>query len=285
MRQIRLRAALLAGWLIFIYSIDRLIDPVGITSAAYLTLCLVALFALLAPRMSRDVQWVIVAILLLVFLAAKVWTGASVLGAATLLTITEAGAIVVTFLLARWVSSAISEFENVIAHITMGQLGQVAEPPLVGQGLIYREVRRARIHERPLTLIAAAIEDKSVQIALDRMVQEAQLAMIKQYARAAVSKALRDDLEDCDVVVQSDDYFLIALPEVTPEQLPHLVERLRGMVSERVGVTLSIGVASLPRDALTFEGLTDKAVRAMKSNSERQTITGPLGPSVGSYTA
>jgi GGDEF domain-containing protein len=183
------------------------------------------------------------------------------------------------------VSSAISEFEDAIAHITMGQAGPVAEPPMVGQGLIYREVRRARNHERPLTLIAVAIEEKSVKIALDRMVQEAQLAMIKQYARAAVSKALRDDLEDCDVVVQGDDYFLIALPEVTPEQLPRLMERLRGLVSERVGVTLSIGAASLPQDALTFEGLTDKAVSEMKSNLDRQPVTSPRGSSVESYTA
>ena len=285
MRQIRLRAAVLASWLIFFYSIERMIEPVGITSAAYITLCLVALFTLLAPRWSRELQWMIVAIPMLLFLAAKVWTGASVLGAATLLTITEAGAIVVTFLLARWVSSAIGEFEDVIAHITMGQPGQVAEPPLVGQGLIYREVRRARNHERPLTVIAVAIEEKSVKIALDRMVQEAQLAMIKQYARAAVSKALRDDLEDCDVVVQGDDYFLIALPEITPEQLPRLMERLRGLVSERVGVTLSIGAASLPQDALTFEGLTDKAVREMKSNLDRQPVTSPRGSSVESYTA
>ena len=285
MRQIRLRLAVLAGWLVFFYSVERLIDPVGITSVAYTTLFFVALFALLAPRWSGELQWAIVAIPIFLFLAVKAWTGAGVLGTATLLTVTEAGAIVITFLLARWVSSAIGEFEDVIAHITMGKSEQVAEPPLIGQSLIYREVRRARNHERPLTLIAVAIEEKSVQIALDRIVQEAQSTMIKQYARSAVSRALRDSLEDCDVVVQGDDYFLIALPEVTPEQLPRLMERLRGLVSERVGVTLSIGIASLPQDALTFEGLTDKAVGEMKNNLERRPITGPKGTSVGHFTA
>jgi hypothetical protein len=156
-----------------------------------------------------------------------------VLGTATPLTITEAGAIAVTFLLARWVSTAISEFEDGIAHITMGQPDHVAEPTLVGQGLIYREVRRARNHERPLTLIAVGIEEKSVQIALDRMVQEAQLAMIKQYARAAVSKALRDDLEDCDA--SSRRRFSDCIARGNAGQLPRLMEQLRGSVSSGSG--------------------------------------------------
>ena len=285
MRQLRIRAAILAGWLILFYSIERLIDPVDITSGTYIVVLVVALLTLLAPRWSRGPWWVVIVIPLLIFLGLKAWTGASVLGTGTLLTIAEACAIIVTVLLARWVSLAIAELEAVIAHVTLGRPSQVANPSLSGQGLIYREVRRARNHERPLALMAIAIEDESVRIALDRMVQEAQLAMIKQYARSSVSKALCAELEDCDVVAQGDDYLLIALPEVTPEQLPRLVERLRGFVSDQVGVTLSIGTASLPQDALTLEGLRDKAVKEMESDSERQPATRPISPSVEHYTA
>lgn len=272
MRQIRFRAAILAGWLILFYSIERVIDPVGITGVAYATSFVVALVTLLAPRRIREPQWVIAAILVLIFLVAKAWTGAGVLGTATLLTITEAGAIVVTFLLARWVSSAISEFEDVIARITVGP---VAEQSLAGQGLIYREVRRARNYERPMALMAVAVEKKSAQVALDRMVQEAQLTMMKQYALSGVSKVLCEELEDSNVVVRSNDHFLIGLPEVTPEQLPGLVERLRQLVSEQVGVSLRIGAASLPQDGLTFEGLQDKALKDMEADLAGQPSTLP----------
>ena len=285
MKQIRFRAAILAGWLILFYSIERMIDPVGITGVTYAVVLIVAVLTLLAPRWSRGPQWLVISIPVLIVLILKAGTGANVLGTATLLTIAEVCAVIVTVLLARWVSSAISELEDVIAHITLDQPSQVAEPSLSGQGLIYREVRRARNHERPLTLMAVAVEERSVQIALDRMVQEAQLAMIRQYARSSVSKALCAELEDCDVVAQDSDYFLIALPEVTPEQLPRLVERLRGLVSDRVGVTLNIGTASLPHDALTLEGLKDKAVKAMKSDAERQPAPRPLSPSVERTTA
>ena len=270
MRQIRVRVAILSGWLILFYSIERLIDPVNITDVAYAMVLIAVLLTLLVPRWSRDPLWVILAIPLLTFLAVKAWTGVDVLGAGTLLTVAEVGAIVVTILLARWVGLAMNEFEDVIAHITIGRRDQVAESPSVGQGLIYREVRRARNHERPLTLMAVAVDDESVHAALNRMVQEAQSAMIRQYTLSGVSKTLCDELEDYNVVIQGNDHFLIVLPEVTPEQLPRLMERLRKLVSDRVGVTLNIGTASLPQDALTFEGLMDKAVDEMKRDVERQ---------------
>ena len=190
----------------------------------------------------------------------------------TLSTIAEVCAIVITILLARWVSSAVSEFESAIAHITIGRRGQAPEP---GSGSIYREIRRARNYERPLALMAIAVEEKSVRVALDRMVQEAQLTMMKQYALSGVSKVLCEELEDCNVVVQSNGHFLIGLPEVTPEQLPALMERLRQLVSEQVGVSLKIGTASLPQDGLTFEGLQDKAIKDMASELEQQPSARP----------
>jgi GGDEF domain-containing protein len=106
-------------------------------------------------------------------------------------------------------------------------------------------------------------------------VQAAQLTLMKQYAVSGVSKVLCEELEDCNVVVQSNGHFLIGLPEVTPEQLPTLMERLRQLVSEQVGVSLKIGTASLPQDGLTFEGLQNKAIKDMESDLERQPSTRP----------
>ncbi len=285
MRQMRFRAAILAGWLIFLFGIDRLIDPVDITDLAYAVVLIVLLLTLLAPRWSREPKWVVIALPIVIFLVLKAQTGASVLGTATLLTITEAGAIVVTVLLARWESSAIGELEEVIAHITLGRPSQAAEPSLSGQGSIYREIRRARNYQRPLALMAVAVEEKSVQIALDRMVQEAQVMLMKQYALGGVSKVLCQELGDCNVVVQGNDHFLIGLPEVTPEQLPGMMERLRQLVSEQVGVSLKIGAASLPQDGLTFDGLQDKAIKDMESNLEHRPSTQPQLPQVKRYAA
>jgi hypothetical protein len=275
MKQIRFRVAVLVGWLIVLCNFGRLVDPLDITVVAATMVLIAAVLALMAPGFARAPLGVTLATPILLFLGLKAVAGVGVLGMDTLLTITEACAIAMTILLARWVSSAVSEFEDAIAHITIGRSGQATNPPVPGGGSIYREIRRARNYERPLALMAIGVDEKSVQVALDRMVQEAQLALMKQYALSGVSRVLCEELEDCNVVVQSNGHFLIGLPEVTPEQLPTLMERLRQLVSEQVGVSLKIGTASLPQDGLTFEGLQDKAIKNMQSDLERQPSVRP----------
>jgi hypothetical protein len=118
--------------------------------------------------------------------------------------------------------------------------------------------------------MSIAVEEKSIKVALDRMVQEAQLTMMNQYALSGVSKLLCDKLEDCDTIVQSNNNFLVVLPETLPEDLPGLIERLRQQVYEQVGVNLKIGTASLPQDSFTLEGLVDKAIHDMEADLKPQ---------------
>jgi GTP cyclohydrolase III len=150
----------------------------------------------------------------------------------------------------------------------MGQVGKLPEPFSTGQGEMYREVRRARHHQRPLALMAIGVEEESVQVALDRMVQEVQQAMMRQYVLSDVSKTLCKELEDYNIIAQRNHHFLALMPEMTPAKLTDLIERLRKTVFEQVGVTLKIGTASFPDDAVTFESLVEKAVEEMRVKPE-----------------
>jgi hypothetical protein len=181
-------------------------------------------------------------------------------GTAIPLTVTETCIIALTTILARWVSNGLIEFERAIARITIGQVEKLPQPFSVGQGEMYREVRRARHYQRPLMMIAVGVEEESIQVALDRMVQEVQQAMMKQYVLSGVARTLCTELEDYNIIAQRNDHFLILLPEVTPGQLNDLVRRLRKAVSDQLGVPLQIGTASFPDDAVTFESLVEKAV-------------------------
>jgi GGDEF domain-containing protein len=191
------------------------------------------------------------------------------------LTVTEVCAIILTTILARWVSNGLSEFESAIAHITIGQVGTLPEPFSVGQGEMYREMRRARHHQRPLALMAIGIGEESIQVALDRMVQEAQQTMMKQYVLSGIARTLCDELEDYNLIARSNDHFLALLPEVTAERLTDLVSRLRKTASEQMGVTLQIGTASFPEDAVTFESLVEKATEQMNVELEPRTCLRP----------
>ena len=275
MKRMRFLVAILVIWLFLFYNIERLSEPINITKVAYTLVPIMAVLIILVPRLRKVPLWVLLVGPIPIVLVLRAWVGYSVQDAAIPLTVTEICVIVLTTILARRVSNGMSEFEDAIARITIGQVGKLPEPFSTGQGEMYREVRRARHHQRPLALIAIGVEEESIQVALDRMVQEVQQAMMKQYVLSGVAKTLCDELEDYNIIAQRDDYFLALLPEVTSEQLADLIERLRKTVSGQVGVTLQIGTASFPEDAVTFESLVEKAVGEMDAEPEPGTSPRP----------
>lgn len=268
MRRMRFLVAILIIWLFLFYNIERLSKPINISSVAYTFVPIIAALTIIVPPLRKVSLGVLLVGPIPIFLLLKAWLGYHIWGMAIPLTVTEICVIALTTILARWVSNGLSEFESAIAHITIGQVGKLPEPFSTGQGEMYREVRRARHHQRPLTLMAIGVEEESIQVALDRMVQEVQQAMMKQYVLSGVAKTLCDELEDYNIIAQRNDHFLALLPEATPERLTDLIERLRRAVSEQVGVTLQIGAASFPEDAVTFESLVEKAVGEMGGELE-----------------
>jgi len=267
-KRMRFLVAVLIMWLFLFYNVERLSEPINITRVAYTFVPFMAVLTILAHRLRKVPLWVLLVVPIPIVLVLRAWLGYGIWGTAIPLTVTEICVIVLTTILARRVSNGLSEFESAIVRITIGQVGKLPEPFSMGQGEMYREVRRARHHQRPLALMAIGIEEESIQIALDRMVQEAQQAMMKQYVLSDVARTLCDELEDYNIIAQRNDHFLALLPEAAPEQLTDLANRLRKAVSEQVGVTLQVGIASFPEDAVTFESLVEKAVEEMDAESE-----------------
>lgn len=266
MKLIRIRFVLLISWLAVFYSLERLFESLNVSRFTYTIALIMVIVALVAPRVSKIPTWLIVVIPVPTILIYEALKGTLVQAFSVPIIFMEVSFISLGTLLAVWVNKAINEFERSIEHITIGNHSKSAESESEGQASLYREVRRARNHQRPLTLMKVEVDEKSIELALDRMVQEAQQLMKKQYALSIVSKTLCDKLEDSDVIVQKKDYFLIVLPESRPENIPGVIERLQKQVSENVGINLKIGSASLPRDGLTLEGLLDKAT--MDLNAE-----------------
>jgi GGDEF domain-containing protein len=268
MRRLRFLVAVLIIWLFLFYNIERLSEPINITRVAYTLVPFMAVLTILIPRLRKVPLGVLLVVPIPIVLVLRAWLRYGVWGMYIPLTVTEICVIALTTILARRVSNGLGEFESAIANITIGQVGKLPEPFSTGQGQMYREVRRARYHQRPLMLMAIGVKEESIQVALDRMVQEVQQAMMKQYVLSGVARTLCDELEDYNIIAQRNDHFLALLPEVTPERLTELIERLNKAVSEQLEVTLQIGTASFPEDAMTFESLLEKAVREMDAEPE-----------------
>jgi len=271
----RFLVAILIIWLFFFYNIERLSEPVDISRVAYTIVPLMAAITILVPHLRRVPLGVLLVAPIPIFVALKTWMGLRVWGTALPLTVTELCAIAVTTILARWVSNGVGEFERAINRITIGQADKLPEPFSTGQAKMYQEVKRARHHQRPLALMAVGIEEESIQVALDRMVQEVQQAMMKRYVLSDVARTLCDELEDYNIIAQNNSHFLALLPEVTSGQLADLAGRLCRTVSERVGITLKIGTACFPEDSVTFESLVRKAVEEMNGKLEPKPAVRP----------
>jgi len=274
-QRMRFLVAILIIWLFLFYNVERIWPEIDLTDVAYTFVTVVIAVIIVIPRLRSLPVWVPMAVAIPLFMIAKALVKSSVWGRSFPLTVTEICAIGLTILLVRWISIATGEFESAVAHFSIGPADKLPEPFSDGQAKMYQEVRRARNYERPLMLMAIGVEDKSIDVVLDRMVQEVQRAMMKQYVLSGVSKTLCSELEDYNTIAQSNDHFLVLLPEVTRDKLPELVERLSKSVAEQVGVTLKIGIADLPSDAVTFESLVEKAVREMEAAHPSQPQSPP----------
>jgi GGDEF domain-containing protein len=268
--RMRFVVAIMIVWLFLFYNIERISPSINLTDVAYTFTPVLVAVVMLTPRLRSIPLWLLLVVVIAVFLIVKTWIRSNIWGAYLFLTVTEACAVALTTILARSVSLAVSEFESAVSHISIGPADKMLEATSTGQAKIYQEVRRARNYERPLTLMAIGVEEESIDVALDRMVQEVQHGMMKQYALSGVAKTLVSELQDYNTIAQSNDHFLVVLPEVTRDKLPELTERLRKSVAEQVGVNLKIGAACLPGDAPTFEGLVERAVQAMEVESQPQ---------------
>jgi GGDEF domain-containing protein len=275
MKSLRIRAILLTCWLIGFYIMVHMWETVRLDPVIYLFVLVLIVFILTTPRLSRSHLVWLLTVPALAFFLVKVLMELPLFGRALPITLIETCAIIFTTLLLLWVRRAVHEFERAVAEITVSHHAKATESAVEGQSVLYREVRRARNHQRPLTLMAIGIEESSIKGVLDRMVKEAQQSVIRQFTLSSVSKALCDKLEDCDIVVQTNSHFLVVLPETKPEDLPGLMERLRKQVADQVGVDLKFGTASIPEDGFTFEGLLDKATLEMQASLETKLFIEP----------
>jgi len=264
MKHMRLRIIFLLSWIALILALDFMMQPNLIHRLEFFGMVSLALLVLLFQRISF---WLVAGAPVLLNLTVKVWSGQFAAAEGMLIALVETLMITITAFLAVQVGQAILEFETSILNITIGHRDRIPETAVEGQAYLYREIRRARNHQRSLALLAIAPENHSIQMKLDRLVQAAQQSMIQQYTLSAVSRTLCEKLEDCDIIVQRNHHFLVLLPETSPEDLPRVIGRLREQVSQQVGVDLKIGMAILPNDGFTLEGLIELATAEMNDDS------------------
>lgn len=276
MKNIRISVVLLTGWLIFVFYIETLLASTFhleiLQSGVAALLVAGILLTLVVPRLNPVVDWLLLGLPVVTLFLVRALTGLFSDGLLMVCTVIDILALIVAMALTFRIRLALDAFEAAVVRMTFGRDDRQPQSEVSGASYLYREVRRARNHQRPFSLIAIAVDENTSNPTVDRMIQEVQAAMMKQFSLASVSKTLCESLEDCAVIVREKDHFLVALPETKAEEIPIIINRLRKQVSERAGVDLLVGSATLPKDSYTFEGLVSIAKDGMKPATDTQPL-------------
>jgi hypothetical protein len=157
-------------------------------------------------------------------------------------------------------------------------LGETAEgtlkPFLVGQDEIYREIRRARLYEKPLAVLAFSLDEHRTGPGLPFEEQVHQELMDKA-AAASVAGLLARERTDCDVIVKHGLHLITALLAITREEVQTFTRKFVELAASQLGLRLRVGCAMFPEDGVTFEPLVRFAEAAAIASADDMDVAQP----------
>lgn len=271
MRQLRYFIIALVAWFFLFYNIERLIAPINLASFVYVFAVAITVLLLLSVQLVRLALPWLFAIILPLYFAIKWLLGLEIGGANLPLTITELSAIIITTGLARMIGVQLEEWRKIVTSLTIGDLHAEHQPFETGQAQIYREIRRARRHQRSAALLAITAVDSSTESVakrlqgtpLYRFLEEVQRETLDKYVSARIAELLVAELGDLAIVTKRDDHFVTLLPETDGDRVQEIIRKLQVASKEKLGLQLKIGATTFPDKAVTFETMLENAETEM----------------------
>jgi hypothetical protein len=268
MERLKFWTVLFVLWLCVFFTIERLHEPMNIASFVYVMTAILSAAVLLYPRLSERNQVGLFVASLGLMLILKRALGYPSLGAALPITVTEGLALGITIYLSGRVNFSIQHFQQAALKIaSASQAGHAADFDS-GQSEIYRDLRRARSYERPLSLMTISPQLSGNERILDALVEEICRKLARKYVHGQVAELLLRATDGCATVVGRDDHLVVSLPEVDPDHAVEILVRMRDIVREQLGIELDVGLAAFPDQELTLRGLLERAEAQMRGQKE-----------------
>jgi GGDEF domain-containing protein len=271
MNRLRLWCALLFLWLFVLYNTERLHEPINIASFVYVLAAAIAVPVILVPRLQRiPIAWSLASVVPVIVLA-KFFLSYPIAHRHLPITITEIVAVWITIATAREMGRSLEELRQAAIKTLLTHLHYRTRPFDLGQAEIYREIRRARKFERPLSVLAIAPSASSLHLSLDRFTLELQRDCVQNYVFARVAELLSREMKDCDILAHESSHFITVLPEAGRETALATASRLQQLAHDRLGIDLQVGVSVFPDEEVTFVKLLERAQAELRGPNDRQT--------------
>jgi GGDEF domain-containing protein len=263
MNRIRNTIGILLIWFFLFYNIERINEPINIASFVYVYVLICSLAMLFFRPLLRTRFFWLFLISISPYFVLKVWYYQNLLGLSLPLTITEMAAIGLTIFLSRQLAYELVEMRETVTNMIINPLTKGINPFETSQNQINKEIRRARQHQQEVSLLAVRVSEPSLQLNRNRFIRELENEIIQKYINARVGKIFVDQLHITDIVSQRGDQFVILLPQTGKEDTSKIAHRLQSNAQDMLGITIKIGAATFPEEALTFEELMESAEQKM----------------------
>ncbi len=272
MAKFRILLILLTAWLFLLFNLarpDMLLGspdfPLDLSSLVFVVSTAVALAILLMPDLARiRIEFTYSATLLLYVFLRLTFVPFKGLAAeeptrAAYLLIAEAFALLISLLLVRAVSLAVTNFEKAVENIVLRPAKLRILPMTEGEEAINSELFRARRFDRPVAFILidlTALESlaSGKRVTLEGVFQ-------KHYIQTRIAQIVEASLYQTDVVTWQDENLFVCLPETTYEEALKTARELDKMIALRLDLKLPMGVVVFPDNGLIYSDLVEAAIR------------------------
>ncbi len=275
MKSLPLRCAATIGWVICLTEIDARSSLFHLGTSAYLLLA-ASVAILVMPQLRRVSTLWIVAVSFPIFCALELLSRPLDLAAAGGALLEFLG-VAITLVLTARLARGLTVAEDAIEELTLGPDREPAAPFSRTQGEMFREVRRARRYERPLSLLAVSAGGAQPPPALAQMLEEARRESLERYVALKMGALLDEQTSSSSVIASRGKHFLVLLPESERMEAEQVAKRLGQAAAARYGMELRFGIASFPHQEITFDKLLETAeaeLRALEqeaASSRRET--------------
>lgn len=238
-------------------NIEPFVYAVGILSV----ISVLTLPALWRPNVYRPIALWLGVFLLLKAVTVQFQLTEIIGGTHAYLTATEIALLLLLIWRAHDTARQMHDFEEAVSNITFADMSRRIKKMDDAEDDIQTELIRSRRHHHPLTVMVIEPEVESIQVALNRTVQEVQRAMMSRYVITSLARVVSNQLRRTDVVVEQREKnrFIIISPDTTAANSAILADRIQAAAAVQLGVLVSCGVASFPDQALTFDELVQQA--------------------------
>jgi len=178
-----------------------------------------------------------------------------------LVTLIETIFISVAALLSRDVAVRLFEVESTLDRLVFASFrGRTMSMDEAAEE-VKTELLRSRRYQRSLTVLVLEPDPSTIHNGMIATVEEIQNNLARRYAMGKISEVISSTARRPDLVIKQEqsDRFILLCPETTTASSDILRQRIQAAVKTNLGVSMSVGVASFPEDALTFEELLHKA--------------------------